>query len=449
MNISCDLNSIALLFETNKGGISGQDFIHKVNVYRAKIANVKSSTAQNDLKVVLFHSDLIEFSTRLFALALEQATILMPPNAQRQTLADIALDADFLAGDIQYSVVDNIDSYDEVFLEHDFTWPESGELWLYTSGSSGKPKRIVKTWQQINTELQTLSETFELSKDAAFLSTVSHQHIYGLLFRLLWPITRGARIFPTIEYPEHAVEVLQKNQNIVLISSPAFLNRLAKDNVLCAVSNSLTRVFSSGGPLSDEVSIELTAQLKTDITQVYGSTETGGIAYREVETSPSSDWTLFTGIEVRIDAVSQQIILSSPLLNEAEMLLEDRGAITAGKLKLLGRVDRTIKLEEKRVNLSQMEVWGKAHGWVDEIKVVPLSGERLTLGAVVIMSSTAQSQWSMLTKRERNLELRQHFLEKFELVTLPRKWRYVAEFPYNSQGKLPLEALEKLFEPIK
>jgi len=51
------------------------------------------------------------------------------------------------------------------------------------------------------------------------ISTVSHQHIYGLLFRLLWPFSSG-RVFQlaTHTYPEHLLQALMTDgPGVVLI----------------------------------------------------------------------------------------------------------------------------------------------------------------------------------------------------------------------------------------
>ena len=74
--------------------------------------------------------------------------------------------------------------------------PESQPvLELWTSGSAGERKRVPKQLGQLSSELAVLEKTFGLGLGSArIFSTVSHQHIYGLLFRVLWPLCAG-RIF--------------------------------------------------------------------------------------------------------------------------------------------------------------------------------------------------------------------------------------------------------------
>ncbi|MEG1042415.1 MAG: AMP-binding protein, partial [Pseudomonas sp.] len=69
---------------------------------------------------------------------------------------------------------------------------DSSCLSLCTSGSSGEPKRIDKTLRQLSNEVGALEQQWGADLgDACIISSVSAQHIYGLLFRILWPLCAG------------------------------------------------------------------------------------------------------------------------------------------------------------------------------------------------------------------------------------------------------------------
>ncbi len=85
------------------------------------------------------------------------------------------------------------------------------------------PKRIEKTLDQFEQEIETLEATWGLRIGrATILATVSHQHIYGLLFRVLWPLMTG-RCFDAClyRYPDQLLTQIQRRPSSVLISSPA------------------------------------------------------------------------------------------------------------------------------------------------------------------------------------------------------------------------------------
>lgn len=69
-----------------------------------------------------------------------------------------------------------------------------GRVSFFTSGSSGEPKLCMKSLHQLAAEVEVLRRQWG-APDGAVAGTVSHQHIYGMLFRVLWPLSSGARIF--------------------------------------------------------------------------------------------------------------------------------------------------------------------------------------------------------------------------------------------------------------
>jgi acyl-coenzyme A synthetase/AMP-(fatty) acid ligase len=117
--------------------------------------------------------------------------------------------------------------------------------------------------------------------------------------------------------------------------------------------------------------------------------------------------------------------------------------------KLLGRIDRIVKLEEKRISLDRMEAILVDCELVDQVKMVVLQGYRTVLGAVCILTKAGQAKLAQYGRRELSNELKEYLAVYFDRVTLPRKWRYVADFPYNTQGKITQTALAELFEENK
>jgi len=122
--------------------------------------------------------------------------------------------------------------------------PERLDLTLFSSGSTGEPKAIPKAWPQLEAELRVQMALWgERLVDTRVLASVSHQHIYGLLFRILLPLALG-RPFDrrSIDYPE---QLALQTAPWALIASPAFLSRL--DPAIPAAGCRL--IVSSGGPL--------------------------------------------------------------------------------------------------------------------------------------------------------------------------------------------------------
>ena len=69
---------------------------------------------------------------------------------------------------------------------------EATALELYTSGTTGGEKPIIKRIRHLADEVAELGATWDGALGAATVyATASHQHVYGLLFGVLWPLASG------------------------------------------------------------------------------------------------------------------------------------------------------------------------------------------------------------------------------------------------------------------
>jgi len=469
---------------TNIAFITENIFV-SIECFYADIAQIRHTVKRSPYQnILLFDLDTYRFTVQLFALLLEERHVLLPPNAQTGTVEQLSSLCDATMGTITAEdkpmlsvvVVENDKQItDNVYIttnEESFHHTREalfaqlkGQLTFFTSGSTGKPKAIVKFVAQLISEIDILSATFseQLQQSSCVVSTVSHQHIYGLLFKVLLPLRMGITVAnKTFEYPEHITtfidEVSAHNNNLIkvplkglLISSPAHLKRLVLDNVLMPIKKNISATFSSGGPLSFQTSQCFTQQMQQAPIEVFGSTETGGIAWRCGQVDKKSPWTLFPTLSYKAIEPTGQLAINSPYVVEHEYLTDDLiQAIDAKSFYLLGRVDRTIKLEEKRINLAHVERCLLSHPWVSEIRilVLPLSAKnnREVLAAVVELTPPAFDEIEQQGKAAINNVFKQQLLIDFERISLPKKWRYVRALPYNAQGKTALNELERLFD---
>ena len=322
--------------------------------------------------------------------------------------------------------------------------PERLDLTLFSSGSTGEPKAIPKAWPQLEAELRVQMALWgERLVDTRVLASVSHQHIYGLLFRILLPLALG-RPFDrrSIDYPE---QLALQTAPWALIASPAFLSRL--DPAIPAAGCRL--IVSSGGPLQPGDAQQAKLLLGQLPVEIFGSSETGGIGWRQRH-QVQTPWTTLPGVEVRVGP-DQCLLLRSPFLPTAEWLdCADRILMTGAGFELLGRQDRVIKLEEKRISLDEVEARLQALVEVESAAVLPLlQGQRQILGAVLVLSEAGAARWAELGPGRFLLALRQQLRPWLEPVALPRSVRRVEQMPVNAQGKRPWPQLKELFdEPL-
>jgi acyl-coenzyme A synthetase/AMP-(fatty) acid ligase len=321
--------------------------------------------------------------------------------------------------------------------------PDAVALVVHTSGSTGAAQAIPKRWSQLGSEVATLEASFGARIGAAaVVATVSHQHIYGLLFKVLWPLAAGRPLHAiSLQFPEQLAAVLAAGPG-VLIASPAHLKRLPEHLAWDAAAPGLRAAFSSGGPLGADVAKACGALLGQAPIEVYGSSETGGVAWRQRRLDGADDesWLAFPGVAWRLAAPDGLLEVRSDLLADANWLrLADRAQASGlERFLLLGRSDRIVKIEEKRVSLDALEAALAASDLAEQARVVlcPAEGAaREVLAAFVVASGAGRALLAERGKLALNRALRAALGDVAESVALPRRWRYIEHMPQDAQGK--------------
>lgn len=405
---------------------------------------------------LLAEDDRYHFLTGLIALLAANKHVVIPPNTQDGTLAACVRHTDALLGNatarrggMAIAIRDD-DIQPDPHAAH--TSPPvlnpQARITLMTSGSTGEPKTVHKTLAQLDAELYALEQQWGMAlTGSTMIATVPHQHIYGLLFSLLWPVcSHRPFAVDTHAYPETVVSDIQHWPRVALVSSPAQLSRFPTDTVDTNISTHLCHTFSSGGPLSADAALTWQACTGHAPTEVFGSTETGGIAWRQqTHRTLEQDWQPLPGVQCYCDA-AQQLLVSSPWFSpEQPTAMGDRASSTTdGRFLLLGRADRIAKVMEKRVSLTALEQHLLLHEGVQAARVLPLPNQD-RLGAVVVPSPAGLTSLQTDGKRAFTEELRTHLLHVAERVVLPRKWRFPTALPTNAQGKITEADLLSLF----
>jgi acyl-coenzyme A synthetase/AMP-(fatty) acid ligase len=414
--------------------------------FAAEVAARAGRFAQRPERRWLLTSDQPhDFAITMLALLLAGKTLVIPPNTQPGTLVRLGGAHDAIAGpgapgpQARASTPGEID-------------PQAAIIDLYTSGSAGEPKCVRKTLAQFEIEVAAQEALWGGALgDAAIVATSPHQHIYGLLFRLFWPLSAG-RPFDSVTCAQpdllaQRLALLGAARDCALVSSPAQLSRLPELIPLDSLRPAPRIIFSSGGPLPAAAAGEFHRQLGFAPTEIFGSTETGGIAWRRQEGGETGDaWSPLPGIAVTA-AADGALELRSPFLAGTEAWRMDDAIepLAGGRFRLRGRLDRTVKIEDKRLSLADLEARLGEHPWVAAAAAVALPGRRQSVGAALVLNARGREQ---ITARGRAVvaqQLRRHLAAHFDKVLLPRRWRFPERLPFDQRGKLTQAALSALF----
>jgi uncharacterized membrane protein/acyl-coenzyme A synthetase/AMP-(fatty) acid ligase len=319
---------------------------------------------------------------------------------------------------------------------------------MYTSGSTGKPKAV----QQRLTEFEADNRFIISMWGDEFLkrklcSTVSQHHIYGILFSILLPFTLGVPLRRRrIEFPEE-MEKLHDTEYMI-ITVPAFLKRAVEMESSSGLKLASPWIFTSGGALGFETAKKTSGIFGFWPVEVYGSTETSGIAWRQ--SVNGQEWTVFDNA-----AISQNkdgcLIIRSPYIKDpagfetADMveILDD------GRFLLKGRVDSVVKIEEKRVSYTEIESRILQSGLAADVCVTSLEDKRQYLAAALVFNDKGKERFNGLEKNEINKFWREYLLRYFENIVIPKKWRYLDALPLDAQGKKKKEDIQRLFSGEK
>ena len=322
---------------------------------------------------------------------------------------------------------------------------------FYTSGSGGAPKSVPKAFAQLRLEVEALERQWgALLGDAIMAGTVPHYHLYGVLFRVLWPLLAGRAFFVPMCLQPATLRAATAHGDCAIVSSPAFLSRIANYTEL-PQSSRVKAVFSSGAPLPDPAARDLKERWGHAAIEVYGSTETGGIGWR-AWSGPRERalWRPIQGaeVELREEAAGMRLWVKSGCTWAGGWSpsgdLAERHA--DGRFKLLGRTDDVVKFEDKRVSLAEMRTRLMSHGWVEDARLLVLPGRRSFIGAVVALNAQGRMALAQTGKPKVSDALREWLRQSYEALLIPRKWRYLDALPGNDMGKVERTRLERLFE---
>lgn len=423
---------------------------------------------QANKKWVLAVEDVFSFAASFLALASLNCTIILPPNLKIGAIEDIYYGDENILTDKEYTstrfYITSLPIYQftkEVIPNHHHILPaknlpfsENCKIQMFTSGSSGEPKSIHKTLKNIEAELVILEKNWgAISKNTVFFSTVTHLHIYGLLFRLLWPLTTGKPFFnKNYLFPDELTKAMKSFSQITLISSPAHLKRLPQMTSLPDFCAKMKLLVSSGGPLSFEIAEAFSKQANITPLEVFGSTETGGIAWR-YQNATNSPWQAFAGIEIKQEKETNTLSVLSPFIPKPGwyQTTDLIDLISANSFFLKGRADRIVKIEEKRIGLNHLESKIIETGYAEDAFVTVITDEsqnyRAYLACLVTLNTKGMDLYLNTSWKNTIDTIRRNLAKFFDDILIPRHWRLVNEIPVNLQGKKVAVELNKLFAP--
>ncbi|OON63233.1 hypothetical protein B0920_07480 [Massilia sp. KIM] len=214
---------------------------------------------------------------------------------------------------------------------------ESTTLRFRTSGSSGAPKTIVHETTLLWEEARHLASLFPGRR--RILSVVPSHHIYGFLFSVLLPQALGLAPDAVLDRRGHAPGAIAGRMRAgdLVLGFPDFWRAFAETGAV--VAPDVTGV-SSTAPCPPEVARGVRAAGLARLVQVYGSSETAGVGWRE---DPDAPYALFPYWSRAADP--DQLLRPGPDGQARSYPLQDRLAWSGERaFRPEGRIDHAVQV---------------------------------------------------------------------------------------------------------
>ncbi|WP_168220220.1 AMP-binding protein [Azospirillum thermophilum] len=230
--------------------------------------------------------------------------------------------------------------------------PAPGRLLQMSSGTTGAPKCIARSWEEIDREIESYVGFFTEPAGMTPVIACPTTHSYGLICGLLAGLRRGAEpVILDTTNPKFLLKALREIDRPLLYASPVILHTLAR---LMPEGERIHAVMTSGTLLPDPWFARIRGRT-VHMFQQYGCSEAGCIAVN-ADMAASADLgrvlphhRLTTGTQ---DAAAE-IVLSGP---GGEIRTHDLGyRRDDGMLVFVSRLDDTINVAGLNVYPQEVE----------------------------------------------------------------------------------------------
>lgn len=304
---------------------------------------------------------------------------------------------------------------------------------LHTSGSTGEPQAHEKTWGEMVTGAQRWRERFEFDATDYIVPTIPAQHMFGFEASIMLPLQTGAGVFRGQPlYPADVVRALGLASNATLVTTPIHLRACGRSEVEWPP---IRRVICSTASLDARLAEECEATMRTRVSEIFGSTETGAIASRR--TATDDYWHCLDGLTIEQRGADAYIRHS--MTGERFCLDDEIEVIENRSFSHLGRPTDMIKIAGKRASMADLSHrLNRIEGIDDGVLLCrETPGDSVDRLIALVVAPTLSSR-----------QIRMELARQIDSAFLPRRIIHVDKLPRNPAGKLSLNATRALLDRL-
>ncbi len=172
---------------------------------------------------------------------------------------------------------------------------------IHTSGSSGKPKGVEITNNNLYQSYLSLANSFRFNPKDKFLASLPFYHIGGFAIISRALLAGGILVIPKNLKQDSIVNAIKKHEPSVVSLVPTMLSRIIGNKI--KPNSSMRYLFLGGGASSDEL-IHSALDNNWPVVKVYGSSETTAMVTgcwgEELRKLPACAGKPFNEIEIKV-----------------------------------------------------------------------------------------------------------------------------------------------------
>ncbi|MCP3902110.1 MAG: long-chain fatty acid--CoA ligase [Planctomycetes bacterium] len=330
---------------------------------------------------------------------------------------------------------------------------------LYTSGTSGRPKGVMLTGDNLSSNVEQCLEFIGVERIPVIMGVLPQFHSFGLTALTLLPLAAGSKAVYTARFvPARILKLLQKHRPTVMIAIPSMYNALLSAKSATADHFSSLQIAASGGePLPAAVFDGFRERFGLVLNEGYGLTETSPVSNlcRPDEHKRHSVGPCLPRVEEKIvdpdgnrlsSGAEGEVCIKGPnvmsgyfkLPDETAAVFDDEGFFRTGDM---GKVDEDGHLFITG-RIKEMLIIGGDNVFPREIEEVLNQHATVHASAVIGVVDESRGETAMaFVELEEGAQfderaLRAHCRERLAQFKVPREIRVIETLPRNPTGKI-------------
>jgi long-chain acyl-CoA synthetase len=327
--------------------------------------------------------------------------------------------------------------------------PPETRLIKTTSGSTGAPKGIVASAENLLADCVNICTTMDIRGDDINFGAIPFSHSYGFSNLVTPLLVQGTAVVISNDYlPQSILALCNRHRCTVAPLIPMVFEHLA--SAADGTFDTVRTFVSAGAPLSPSTSHRFRERFGREIHSFYGCSECGGITY-DRHGSAVERGTVGSAMEnVALSIVNERLVVRSSAVTlgylhdaatfaafkDSTFVADDLVRIDAtGEVTLTGRASELINTAGRKVNPREVEQVILQIDGVREAKVYGTpAGARGEVVAVAVVASPDVT-------RE---QIREFCRARLSMHKVPRIVKLIDAIPIDDRGKIRRSALAEL-----